>query len=157
MLSVRSKKNRGNMRLKQIISGVAVFTASAALAHDGVQNPAVMARMHGMAEIAAQMKRLGDMVKGTVPFDATVAREASAGIADHAAQVPGLFRAEETDPKSEALPAIWDDFADFSARSDQLAEIASGFSTAITQPADLGPALAALGATCRSCHQIYRK
>ncbi|MCE8519392.1 cytochrome c [Ruegeria pomeroyi] len=145
------------MPLRPIPLVVALFTASAALAHSGVSNPAVKARMHAMMQIADNTKILGAMAKGEAPFDADEARAAAAAIAAHAASVPTLFMAEEHDPKSEALPAIWQDFDTFGQRSEALTLAAAEAAGTIETEADLKPALARIGGTCKSCHQDFRK
>ncbi|MCE8545706.1 cytochrome c [Ruegeria pomeroyi] len=145
------------MPLRPIPLFVALFAASAALAHSGVSNPAVKARMHAMMQIADNTKILGAMAKGESPFDADEARAAAAAIAAHAASVPTLFMAEEHDPKSEALPAIWQDFDTFGQRSEALTLAAAEAAAAIETEADLKPALARIGGTCKSCHQDFRK
>ena len=81
---------------------------------------------------------------------------AAAAIADHAGQTPDLFAAPEQDPRSEALPAIWTDFDDFTALSAAL-QVAAKKATGIATPADLGPALAAIGGACKACHERYRE
>ena len=145
------------MPLRPIPLFVALFAASAALAHSGVSNPAVKARMHAMMQIADNTKILGAMAKGEAAFDADQARAAAAAIAAHAASVPTLFMAEEHDPKSEALPAIWQDFDTFGQRSEALALAAAEAAGTIETEADLKPALARIGGTCKSCHQDFRK
>ena len=144
------------MPLRPIPLFVALFAASAALAHSGVSNPAVKARMHAMMQIADNTKILGAMAKGEAAFDADEAR-AAAAIAAHAASVPTLFMAEEHDPKSEALPAIWQDFDTFGQRSEALTLAAAEAAGTIETEADLKPALARIGGTCKSCHQDFRK
>ena len=47
---------------------------TAALAHSGVKNEAVIKRMELMASIAEQMKVVGSMAKGQATFDAEKAR-----------------------------------------------------------------------------------
>ena len=145
------------MPLRPIPLFVALFAASAALAHSGVSNPAVKARMHAMMQIADNTKILGAMAKGEAAFDADPARAAAAAIAAHAASVPTLFMAEEHDPKSEALPAIWQDFDTFGQRSEALTLAAAEAAGTIETEADLKPALARIGGTCKSCHQDFRK
>ena len=135
----------------------AIVAASAAVAHQGVKNPAVMARMESMSAIANNMKVLGTMAKGAVEFDAQAAREAAAEIARHAEQTPVLFKANETDPKSEAKSLIWDDFDDFTQKSDDLVRVASDLSNTIQSADDLRAAVGSLGATCKSCHATYRE
>ena len=131
--------------------------APAASAHEGVKNPAVMARMHGMKEIAAHLKVIGDMAKGERTFQAETARSAAAGIATHAAAAPALFEAPEDDPKSEAKPAIWESFDKFTALSLEMEAIAVDLAETIATPDDLGTALQRLGQNCKACHTDYRE
>ena len=90
-------------------------------------------------------------------FDAAVGRSATAALAEHAAAPPGLFEANENDPKSEARTEIWSNSEDFAAKATELETIAIGFSTSITDPADLNAAMGALGANCKSCDSVYRE
>ncbi|AAV95939.1 cytochrome c [Ruegeria pomeroyi] len=145
------------MPLRPLPLVVALLSASAALAHSGVSNPAVKARMHTMMQIADNTKVLGDMAKGKTAFDAEAARAAAAAIAAHSASVTALFSAEEQDPKSEALPAIWQDFETFSRKSEALTLAAAEAAGSIQSEADLKPALAGIGGACKSCHMDFRK
>ena len=144
------------MKRKSLAFGLILVSTTAAIAHQGVQNPAVKARMDGMSAIAENMKILGQMAKGAIEFDATKARLASSAIANHAAATPNLFEADEADLKSEARPEIWSNFEDFTAKATELESVANGFSTSINQPTDLNAAMGALGAACKSCHSAYR-
>jgi cytochrome c556 len=133
-----------------------VLTTSV-LAHDGVRNPAVLARMNGMTSIADNVKALGEMAKGARTFDAAAAQDAAASIARHADVMPKLFETREEDPRSEALPAIWKDFEDFTAKALELEAIARDLESTIATADDLRPALQRLGANCKSCHAVYRE
>ena len=97
------------------------------------------------------------MATGEAAFDAESARRAAAAIAEDASHIPALFEAQEDDPKSEALPAIWEEFSEFTEMSDELAVIALGLSTSIETQADVQQAVMALGQACRACHQAYRE
>ncbi len=145
------------MKLSYIFVGFSMVAATAAFAHSGVKNAAVKARMDAMSSIGAEMKTLGEMTKGVSAFDVSIARAAAASIADHAAETPDLFRAEEDDPKSEATPAIWADFDDFTAKAVALENAARGASSTISSVDDLAPAMKALGETCKACHADYRQ
>lgn len=143
---------------RRYTAGVLIsIVATAALAHDGVMNPAVMARMEGMSTIAKSMKVLGDMLKGKSDFDADVAKKAIDVIAIQAASTPMLFEANETDPKSEALPIIWTNFDDFEAKASELESIANQIHPTIEKVEDLRSALWLLGENCKSCHEAYRQ
>ncbi|MCE2523036.1 MAG: cytochrome c [Rhodobacteraceae bacterium] len=110
-----------------------------------------------MSAIAENMKTLGQMAKGATEFDAAMARSAASTIAEHASATPGLFEANETDPKSKARPEIWTNFEDFAAKATELEAIATGFSTSINEPSDFNAAMGELGANCKSCHSVHRE
>lgn len=132
------------------------FGATAAFAHSGVQNPAVMARMNGMSAIAENVKVLGTMAKGQIAFDAASAQQAAAAIARHSEASVALFTPLETDPKSEARSVIWDDFEDFSRKAVALQTLAEELSVSLRTIEDVRGAMSPLGATCTACHTLYR-
>lgn len=134
----------------------ALVLATGTLAHVGVENPAVMARMHTMKGINDNMKMLVQMNKGERPFDQAAAQAATAAIAGDATKIPAQFQTREDDPKSEAKPEIWDDFADFSAKSDTLVTVATRMSQSIQTATDLQTTLPELGQACLACHEKYR-
>ena len=144
-------------KLVKITAVALVLGAGAVVAHEGVQNAAVKARMDGMVELGAGLKVLGNMAKGTLAFDADQARAAAAAIAAAAAETPALFEAQEDDPKSEALPAIWTNFADFTAKAEALEAAANAAASNISSVEDIRAALGAIGGECRSCHTAYRE
>jgi len=129
--------------------------AGAALAHSGVTNPAVMARMEAMSAIAAEVKTLTKMARGEVAFDAAEVTRAMEAIAATGAQVPALFEAPETDPKSEASPTIWVSYPEFTTRAVEMIEAARAGAGAADE-LELEEALGALGQTCRSCHGSFK-
>ena len=140
-----------------IVAVATILAATAALAHSGVKNAAVKARMDAMNAVGEEMKTLGLMAKGVSTFDANTAKAAANAIARHAANTPDLFRAKEDDPKSEATPAIWANFKDFTAKAVAMESAANGLSRSIASIDDLGPAMKALGDTCKACHGDYRE
>ncbi len=142
---------------KPLIVFALIALASAAYAHTGVKNPAVMARMESMKAIGDDMKILGEMAKGKVAFDQATARAAAAGIAKHAAETPTLFEAEEDDPKSEAKQEIWSNFDDFTKKSEALVQVAQDLSESLTTEDDLRIAMKSLGDACQACHKPYRE
>lgn len=141
-------------RARLLLTFAATVTAGLAFAHGGVQNPAVMARMEAMTSIGDGMKVLAGMVKGEIPYDATQADAARAAIKAQADRTPALFEAPEGDPKSEALPAIWENWADFEAKSQALGSAANG---SVADPDALRQTLSALAGTCKACHRDYRQ
>ena len=130
------------------------FAATAAIAHVGVKDPQVMARMHGMKTMAGDLKTLGQMAKGVIPFDDAKARAALAALQDETNQIPALFAPEAKDPKSEALPAIWTDPAGFAARTAEMTAVLAA--TRVTSPEEIAASMRAIGAACSACHEDYR-
>lgn len=142
---------------KVLVVGSLLLAAGLAGAHEDVQNEAVKARMIAMKEVGGAMKVLGDMAKGQSAFDAAAADAALGTLAEKAAATPALFEAQEDDPKSEARPAIWENFDDFSAKAMALETAAKGAMGKIAAQGDIGPVMGQLGGTCKGCHQTYRE
>lgn len=142
--------------MKKLLTASAFFLSFsiAAVAHDGVENEVVKARMDAMKEIGGAMKVLGTMAKGAVEFDAVAAQAAVDAVADQSAMVPVLFEAQETDPMSEAKPEIWANWDDFVAKSNALNAAAT--SVSITDASSIPAALGAMGGSCKDCHTDYR-
>ena len=136
---------------------LSLITATIALAHEDVENPTVKARMMAMTTIVENIRTLGGMAKGTVDFDLEQARAALADIESTAKTVPGLFESDEMHTKSEALPVIWANFADFTAKSEALEDAAAQALASISSKDDVVPIMRTLGGTCKSCHSTYRK
>lgn len=129
---------------------------TAGLAHQGVQNPAVLARMEGMSAMADHVEVIGTMARGIAPFDAAAANAALAGIAGEANRIVDLFEQPETDPRSEARPLIWENYADFGTRAMELELAAVQLTGSVENRESLAIALRRVGALCSGCHEDYR-
>lgn len=121
---------------------------------EGVENEAVKARIMLMDGVKTATGALGGMAKGEMAFDATKAEAARQVLMDHAAKIPVVFEAEEMDPKSTALPAIWENWADFEAKAQAMGAAASDMDA--SELAWLQAGMGALGGTCSACHKAYR-
>ncbi len=141
-----------------VITAIAL-TTSAVVAHseiDDVQNEAVKARMIAMSTIGDASKVLGGMARGKTDFDQEAAQAAAKAIAETSAKIAALFEAEEGDPLSEALPAIWADFDDFAARANAL-EAAALKATGVASLDELRSLMGEIGKSCKGCHSDYRE
>ena len=145
------------MNLKWLVIPLSLTTATIALAHEDVENSTVKARMMAMTTLVKNMRTLGGMAKGTIVFDQEQAKAALADMESTAKTVPGLFKIDEMHPKSEALPVIWTNFSDFTAKSKALEDAAAQALASFSSKDDLVPSMRALGSTCKSCHFTYRK
>ena len=128
--------------------------ATAALAHTGVKDPVVKGRMALMGQIKDATGVLGAMAKGSAPFDASRAATAARRLATHAQVIPAAFAAPATDPKTEALPAIWERWDDYLAKSKALETAAAAMDTDSLDGLRAG--MGAVGRACAACHEDYR-
>lgn len=146
------------MILRKSLFVLALFAFSGGgLAHQGVKNPAVKARMDAMSAIKAEMKIIDDMAKRVTSLDLQAAKSATTRIEQLAGRTSDLFRKREDDPVSEALPAIWQNFDDFEQKSLNMEEAARTATDTIGDLASLRTSLVKIGQTCKACHSDYRK
>ena len=111
----------------------------------------------------ADMKAIGQSMKdgaglnSAATFDAAKAKAAMGAVAVAAKKAGTLFPAGSgADPKTAADPKIWENNADFQKRLTELATLATTAGAA-TDAAAYSTAFKAVGATCKSCHDVYRK
>ena len=142
-----------NVLTKTILVGALVL-AGAAFAKDGVQDPAVKARMDLMGVIAANTKVLGKMAGGEAPFEAAAAETAKANLAAAAAEIPAKFEPQATDPVSDAKPDVWTNWADFVTKSEALLAAAEALDTTSLESVQAG--MAGVGGACKACHSVYK-
>ncbi|MCT4577090.1 cytochrome c [Donghicola sp.] len=143
--------------MKKTMTFALIAFGTAALAHGGVKDKDVMARMEVMKAIGDQVKVIGTMAKGERAFDADAANAALAELAVHSAKIAPSFEKPAQDPKSEALPIIWEQWDDFAALAADSETTASALAGTITSEADLRPALGRIAGTCKACHSTYRE
>ncbi|OWU86263.1 hypothetical protein ATO6_05355 [Oceanicola sp. 22II-s10i] len=136
-----------------LILTIAAFTTGA-LAQVEPTDPTVKARMELMKDIRAQMGTLGGMAQGKMAFDADAAAEARRALAEDASEIPAAFEQRATDPATEAAPAIWEDFADFTAKAKLLEDAATKLGTGSLD--DLKAGIGEIGQACSGCHKLYR-
>ena len=116
-----------------------------------------------MDERQATMKQVGQTMKEatalTAPatYDAAKAKTLMDGVGAAAKKLHGLYPAGSgDDPKSAADPKVWTNKADFDKRLTEMGTLAAAAGKT-TSAETFKPAFGALGATCKSCHDIYRK
>jgi len=120
------------------------------------QEDLVAKRQALMKENGAQARTAAQMVQGATPFDAAAAKAAMEKLAANAGEIPADF-APGTEG-GDALPAIWENFADFEAHASALQDAAAAAAAAADQGAEaFTQAFGAVGRSCGGCHQLYRK
>jgi len=136
-------------------AGGAVLALSLGFAAVSAGNP-MEERQTTMKAVGQSMKE-GAGLNSPATFDAAKAKTAMDSVAAAAKKLKGLYPpGSGSDPKSAADPKVWENKADFDKK---LAEMGAAATAAgkTTTPETFKPAYAALGATCKSCHDIYRK
>lgn len=133
-----------------------IAAAGMALGHAGVKDERVMAWMAGMKSIAQATRTVALMARGEEAFDAEALAAAADVLEAEHLRIPALFEVPAEDPVSEALPAIWETWDDFEAKSQRGLEAVAEVRAAGTL-GELQTALGALNQSCRACHQIYRE
>jgi len=71
---------------------------------------------------------------------------------------PNVFPEGSATEKSKALPAIWENRAEFDAAMDKFVDAANNFAT-VAESGDMskvGNAMKALGGSCKGCHDNFK-
>ena len=139
---------------KITIAIVAMVLSGAAIHAHSVENPVVQKRMDLMKEIKSAIGVLGGMAKGTIAFDVVAATAAQTTLIEQSELVATTFEANETDPKSEALPSIWENWDTFVEMADDLIFAAEGLD--VTSLDGVRGGLGNIGASCGACHKKFR-
>lgn len=117
-------------------------------------------RQGQLKKMGKAFKTISDELKAGEP-DLAAIQEAAASVPVESAGMADWFpegSGPESGVKTDALPVIWEDMADFEqkvadfhAASDNLAAVAAGGDLAA-----IGAAFGETGGTCKSCHQKFR-
>ena len=145
------------MKSFKLIILVSLTISSVAFAHSGVKDKNVKERMMVMKEMAGNTKIIGQMLKGKTSFDANQVKLALERLSALSLETPKVFTINATDPKSEAMPNIWDEFDEFTKLSKDLAETSILLANSVETIEDLRPALKKVSSGCKACHSRYRE
>ena len=145
------------MKVIKLLTLIFLVISSVAFAHSGVKDQNVKERMMVMKAMADNTKVIGQMLKRKTQFDANEAKSALERLSSLSLKTPKVFTVNATDPKSEAKPAIWDEFDEFTKLSLELAETSIVLANSIEIIEDLRPALKHISSGCKSCHSKYRE
>ena len=145
------------MNFFKLFAAIFITASSVVFAHSGVKDKNVKERMMLMKEMANNTKIIGQMLKGKTSFDANEVKLALERLSSLSLETPEVFKINATDPKSEAKPAIWDEFDEFTRLSQDLAETSTFLTNSIETIEDLRPALKRVSSGCKACHSRYRE
>ena len=125
---------------------------------------AVIAQGDPIAQRKAIMKSNGqqnrvatDMLENKTPFDLATAKKVFATFED-AAKLKDLFpENSKTGGDTQALPAIWENKADFEAKLAKFVVDAKAAGAATTDADSFKAQITELRKSCGGCHNTYRK
>jgi cytochrome c556 len=112
-------------------------------------------RHETMEAVGSGMKAMVSIAKKETPFDAAVVEKNAGAMAENLEKASKLFPEGSGGGESRAKAEIWSDAAGFEkAMKDGIA--AAKALQAVKDEAAFGPAMQAVGASCKSCHDKYR-
>ncbi len=146
-----------------------VGTIGQSIAHTGATG-IVKERMEAMKTLGDHAKVVGNMLKAKTPFDLSAVEAASSAFIEHGEHIPMLFpdtKMSRTGSKTEALPAIWSNWEDFTALATKftedsrifasvVSELNSGAQTASEQSRAVRVAFFKATKSCSGCHERFR-
>ena len=142
---------------KSAIFILTVGFAGAALAHEGATG-VVAERMTAMKNIGRELKAIGDMVLGQIPFDAGAIVQHAERLHENCHRTEDLFPAGSMGHHSRARPEIWQRPEDFQKQMQRLHEASEALVATATRGdrAELATSFESLQDTCSSCHDEFR-
>ena len=148
-----------------MVAGIVLTTGAIA---QNMQTPeqqaqgAVNTRKSVVRLFAFNMAPINAMARGG-EFDAAIVERNARRIATLAPMLPEAFAAMDTrefDLDTEALPVIWEEFAEFEQRANNLAEAVNNLATVAAggDQAETIRTAASIGRTyCGGCHEMFRE
>jgi cytochrome c556 len=167
-------------KFSSVVAGIAIVALPAVVLAHGGATGIVKERMDLMKSMGDSMKILGMMLAGKGDHDPATIETAATEIARLGGEkMTALFPEGSLDAPSEALAAIWEDWAEFEAIAGLTQDYGAALAAAAHNPpadamlrpddvdlasgdpallADAPPqeAFAYLARTCSSCHESFR-
>lgn len=118
---------------------------------------AITARQKAMEEVGDALKPLVAIAKKEKPFDVAVVKKSAETIAAHLKTAEAAFPAgsEKGSVQTFAKATVWSDAAGFAAAMKTARDAAAAMA-GVADEAAFGPAMKALGGSCKGCHETYR-
>ena len=140
------------IRIALAVAAVA-FGASVVAAQ---QDP-IAARKALMKGVGDQNRIAGEMIDAKRPFDLNAAKAALTTISNNAGKMPDLFPDASKAGDTAALPAVWENKADFNAKMAKFSADAKAAAGKVTNLDTFKAEMGEVRKNCGGCHQTYRK
>jgi cytochrome c556 len=121
-------------------------------------DPHIAYRQKVMKSIGANMGAIGDIMKNELPLQENIAVHARA-LQLASGLIPSAFKKEIVQGRTEAMPAIWQEWDKYVAAANKLGEASAALVEAAQggDAAAIDAALQAVGGSCGGCHKHFRK
>jgi cytochrome c556 len=147
-------------RILAVAAAAAALTPFAASAQFAKPEDAIKYRQAAFAVMGAHFGRIGAMVNGRIPYDAKAAAD-NAALVVTLSKLPGVAFPVGSEaggtPPTRAKAEIWKDTAKFQAGFDKMVSEVAKLPAAAGDPGTLKTAFGAAAATCKGCHDDYRR
>ena len=111
--------------------------------------------------VRSNMGPLGAMAKGNIPMDADVIATNSQRIEFLADMMHDYFTLDTTaySVETDAKDTVWSDHVEFTSKVNDMVTAAADLQALVAndQEGDFKKGIGALGATCKACHDEYKK
>ena len=146
-----------NKRLIFASSLIATVVITPLGAHEGAMG-IVKERMDAMETIKDSMKPIRQMVRGDASFNKRRILENVQAIKAVSGDIPGLFPEDSLQKPSEALPAIWENWDDFTMKANRFNELVLSFEKTVEagNRGAVKTGFRELSRTCKGCHDDYK-
>lgn len=140
--------------VKKTVFAAALILGGATLVSAMSEDPAVEKRQASMEAMGANMKVLGGMAGGKIPYDMKKAQLAKETIVKESGMIAKNFKKNVITGKSEAKENIWSNWSDFEQKASELGIAANMLN--VSSAAMIQGSLAKVGGACKACHSEYR-
>jgi cytochrome c556 len=147
---------------KTALVATTIMVSSAVIAQHAFNDAdkAVEYRQKAFSVMQNNFAYMGDMLKGDMPFDATIFAERAETFAAMSSVPWDGFSQEGAMPgnATDALPAIWDNWDDFQERAEQLQVDAKALVAAAGSgnQGEMRSAFMTAAKNCKGCHDQYK-
>ncbi len=117
----------------------------------------IKARKDLMEENGKQSKTATEMIEGKRPFNLDDAKKVFATFVEAGEKEPALYPDNSKEGKTAALPAIWQNMADFTSRFAKLVSNSKAASAATKDLDTFKAQMDIVGKDCGGCHELYRR
>lgn len=136
-----------------LASAIAALGATAVLA----EGDPISARKDLMKENGAQSRIAREMIAGKQSFDLAKAKKVLATFAAVSEKSKALYPDDSKSGDTGALPAVWENKADFDAKLAKMGTDAKAAESKVVDLDSFKAVMGDVGKDCGGCHRTYRK